>query len=83
MLFFLSDYPVTYSRQKSKRIIDKKHSNVISYKGFIKLKFTIVLIQRDMISSLSNFKILQKTNHMPKTKFLVVFYMDNHEWPFK
>ena len=43
-VFFLSDYLVTYSRQRSKRITDK-NIQISLYKW---LKFTIVSIQRDM-----------------------------------
>ena len=80
---FLSDYLVTYVGQKSQQISDKK----IQMPSEIKLLagtniYYCFLIQREIISKCTNFKMLPKTSYTPETKCLAVFLKCNR-WPLK
>ena len=52
---------------------------VIGTRDYLKkgLKFAIVLIQRETISTLTNFNMLPKPNQTSMTQFLAVFRMGN------
>ena len=64
---------VTHSLKRSKQIADKKNQKLSE----IRLKFTIVLIQRETLSLWSNFKLLSIVNQMKKTKCFAGDFIDN------